>query len=234
MGPNLGIMAKVSSRTEVVRLGGSYELVYKLSSQFTLSTVRVNMDVTSRDGVLVSVSTCSVSSTYHVCNQFVACLVHLSQWDVPSYFDSLDQVGKITREQQRWVRGTRREMPVFFRTWEKGFFQAVCMATLNHYKWGPLSWKFYGESTDRRFCAWRVSCQSAVSQTFLWKLSASIWAVGTVIFLLTTWVLILASWSVLCNGQLPIQIFGRICKDWIRFESAERRWDTILDVVSPR
>ena len=55
MDPNLGVMAKVSSLIEVLRLGGSYELVYHLWAQFTLSAVRVNVDVTwSRDEVLVS------------------------------------------------------------------------------------------------------------------------------------------------------------------------------------
>ena len=53
--PNLGVMAKVSSRIKVLRLGGSYELVYQLWGQFTLSAVRVNADVTwSRNEVLVS------------------------------------------------------------------------------------------------------------------------------------------------------------------------------------
>ena len=55
--PDLGVMAKVSSLIEVLRLGGSYELVYRLWAQFTLSAVRVNVDVTwSRDEVLVSSS----------------------------------------------------------------------------------------------------------------------------------------------------------------------------------
>ena len=53
--PNLGVMAKVSSLVEVLRLGGSYELVYRLWAQFTFSAVRVNVDVTwSHDEVLVS------------------------------------------------------------------------------------------------------------------------------------------------------------------------------------
>ena len=53
--PNLRVMAKASSLIEVLRLGGSYELVYQLWGQFTLSAVRVNVDVTwSRDEVLVS------------------------------------------------------------------------------------------------------------------------------------------------------------------------------------
>ena len=71
---NLGVMAKVSSLIEVLRLGGSYELVYKLWAQFTLSAVRVNVDVTwSRDEVLVSSYTCSVYSTWPVCIQLVGC-----------------------------------------------------------------------------------------------------------------------------------------------------------------
>ena len=54
--PTLGVMAKGSSLIEVLRLGGSYELVYRLWPQFTLSAVRVNVDVTwSRDEVLVSI-----------------------------------------------------------------------------------------------------------------------------------------------------------------------------------
>ena len=53
--PNLGVMAKVSSLIEVLLLGGSYEIVYRLWAQFTLSAVRVNVDVTwSRDEVFVS------------------------------------------------------------------------------------------------------------------------------------------------------------------------------------
>ena len=50
--PILGVMAKVSSLIEVLRLGGSHELVYRLWAQFTLSAVRVSVDVTwSRRGL---------------------------------------------------------------------------------------------------------------------------------------------------------------------------------------
>ena len=50
----LPVLAKVSSLVEVLRLGGSYELVNQLWSQFTLTASRVNIDVTwSRDEVLV-------------------------------------------------------------------------------------------------------------------------------------------------------------------------------------
>ena len=54
---NLGKMAIVSSLIEELRLGGSYELVYQLCAQFTLSAICVNVDATwSRDKVLVSFS----------------------------------------------------------------------------------------------------------------------------------------------------------------------------------
>ena len=49
----LPVLAKVSSLVEVLRLGGCYELVHQLWSQFTLTTSRVNIDVTwSRDEML--------------------------------------------------------------------------------------------------------------------------------------------------------------------------------------
>ena len=52
----LPVLAKVSSLVEVLRLGGSYELVHQLWSQFTLTANRVHMDVTwSRDEVLVGI-----------------------------------------------------------------------------------------------------------------------------------------------------------------------------------
>ena len=72
--PNLGFMAKFSSLIEVLRLCGSYELVYQHWAQFTLSAVGVNVDVTwSRDDVLVSVSIFPMLSTWTVCVQFCAC-----------------------------------------------------------------------------------------------------------------------------------------------------------------
>ena len=67
--PNLGVMAKVSSLIEVLRLGGSYELVYRLWAQFTLSAVRVNVDDTwSRGEVLVS--------SYRLLRMFYVACVH--------------------------------------------------------------------------------------------------------------------------------------------------------------
>ena len=53
----LPVLAKVSSLVEMMRLGGSYELVHQLWSQITLTASRVNIDVTwSRDQVLVGIS----------------------------------------------------------------------------------------------------------------------------------------------------------------------------------
>ena len=52
---SLPVLAKVSALVEVLRLGGSYELLHQLWSQFTLIAGQVNVDVTwSRDEVLVS------------------------------------------------------------------------------------------------------------------------------------------------------------------------------------
>ena len=98
---NLGVMAKVSSLIEVLRLGGSYELIYRLWAQFTLSAVRVNVDVTwSRDEVLVSsYNFCSVYSAWSVCIQFVlTVLAHHPERDVSTNFVSLFQLGQIARE----------------------------------------------------------------------------------------------------------------------------------------
>ena len=110
--PNVAIMAKLSSLTEVLRLGGNYALMYTIWAQFNMSAVRVNVDVTwLRVEVLVIISICPVLYTLHVCIQFVACLVHHSRRDVTSDFSnfvSLNQLGKITRKLQRGFRRTRR------------------------------------------------------------------------------------------------------------------------------
>ena len=41
------VLAKVSSLIEVLRLGGPYELVYQLWSQFTLTASRMNIGMVS-------------------------------------------------------------------------------------------------------------------------------------------------------------------------------------------
>ena len=62
---SLPVLAKVSSLVEVLRLGGSYELVHQLCSQFTLVASQVNVDVTwSRDEVPVSGFLCHHGSSH--------------------------------------------------------------------------------------------------------------------------------------------------------------------------
>ena len=62
---SLPVLAEVSSLVEAWRLGGSYELVHQLWSQFTLAAGQVNVDVTwSRDEVLVSGFLCHSVGTY--------------------------------------------------------------------------------------------------------------------------------------------------------------------------
>ena len=62
----LPVLAKVSSLVEVWRLGGPYELVHQLWSQFTLNASRVNIDVKwSRVEVLVGIS-CFMCLRIHV------------------------------------------------------------------------------------------------------------------------------------------------------------------------
>ena len=62
---SLPVLAKVSSLVEVFCLGGRYELVRQLWSQFTLVAGQVNVDVTwSRDEVLVSGFLCLLLSPH--------------------------------------------------------------------------------------------------------------------------------------------------------------------------
>ena len=100
--PNLGVMAKVSSLIEVLRVGGSYELVYRLWAQFTLSAVRVNVDVTwSRDEVLVSSYIFAPYILRGLCaSNLFTVSVHHPEWDVSADSVSLFQLGQITRELQ--------------------------------------------------------------------------------------------------------------------------------------
>ena len=97
--PNLGVMAKVSSLIEVLRLGGSSELVYRLWAQFTLSAVRVNVDVTwSRDEVLVSRYTFAPYILRGLCaSNFFPVLVHHPEWVVSTNSVSLFQLVQIER-----------------------------------------------------------------------------------------------------------------------------------------
>ena len=96
---NLGVMAKVSSLIELLRLGDSYEFVYRLWAQFTLSAVRVNVDITwSRDEVLVINYSFAPYIPRGLCaSNFFSVLVHHPEWDVSSNSISLFQLGQIAR-----------------------------------------------------------------------------------------------------------------------------------------
>ena len=98
--PNLGVMANVSSLIEVLRLGGSCELVYRLWAQFALSAVRVNVDVTwSCDEVLVSSYTFAPYILRGLCaSNLFSVSVHHHERDVSADSVSLFQLGQIARE----------------------------------------------------------------------------------------------------------------------------------------
>ena len=128
-------MAKVFSLIEVLCLGGIYELLLQLLAQFTLSAVRVNVEVTwSSNKVLVGISNCSVSSTsHHVC-------IFLLR--VQSII--LDEIyPRIMSRGINWTRSNEscsiefgeqgEEVGVFQRTWEKNVFHRVCVTTLYRY-----------------------------------------------------------------------------------------------------
>ena len=82
----LPVHAKVLSMIEVLRMGGPYELVYQLWSQFKLTASRMNIDVTwSRDEVLVGIFLFHVS-TYPCALAYRCCvLVDLFERDLPSH-----------------------------------------------------------------------------------------------------------------------------------------------------
>ena len=72
--PSLPVLANVSALVVALRLGGSYELVHQLWSQFILIAGQVNVDVTySRDEVLASgffVIIYVVMPIFHCCFAF--------------------------------------------------------------------------------------------------------------------------------------------------------------------
>jgi len=104
----LPVVAKVSSLIETLRLGGPYELVSQLWSQFTLIASRVNIEIAwSRDEVLVSIV--RFDTTMHTCSLAYWCCVlvdHLER-NVPPHSCSSLWLGQESREVQHRVRGTR-------------------------------------------------------------------------------------------------------------------------------
>ena len=91
----LPVLAKVSSLIEVLQLGGTYELLHQLWSQFTLTANRMNTGVIwSRGEVLVGnflfhVSTYPCSLAYWCC-----VLVDHFEQDVPSHTFLCNRVGE--------------------------------------------------------------------------------------------------------------------------------------------
>ena len=130
----LPVVTKVSSLIETLRLGGPYELVGQLWSQFTLIASRVNIDVAwSRDEVLVGIVPL-LSPRISAHRLFVA------------VFKSIILNGMFPRILARvfgWVKSHGRcsiefeersaEIWVFVRTWERSTFRRVCVAVLNRF-----------------------------------------------------------------------------------------------------
>ena len=104
----LPVVAKVSSLIEILRLGGPYEMVNQLWSQFTLIASRVNIDVAwSRDEVLVGIVLLLVAN--YMCSPANWCCVlvdHL-EWNIPPHSCSSVWLGKGSGEVQHRVRRTR-------------------------------------------------------------------------------------------------------------------------------
>ena len=104
----LPVVTKVSSLFEILRLGGPYELVNQLWSQFTLIASCVNIDVAwSRDEVLFGIVLLLVAT--YTCSLAYCCCVlvdHL-EWNVPPHSCLHVWLGKGSWEVQHWVRRTR-------------------------------------------------------------------------------------------------------------------------------
>ena len=135
----LPAVAEVSSLIEILRLGGPYELVNQLWSQFTLIASRVNIDVAwSRDEVLFGIVLFLVA-TYTCSLAYWCCvLVDHLEWNVPPHSCSRAWLGKGSWKVQHRVRGTR------FRDLGHGadmgevhvstcLFRRVCVAVLNRF-----------------------------------------------------------------------------------------------------
>ena len=92
---SLPVLAKFSALVEALSLGGSYELVRQLWSQFTLIAGQVNVEVAwSRDEVLFSgflLPFCAYSSRLYI---VVLLSVNHPQWYVPPHFEQGVHLGK--------------------------------------------------------------------------------------------------------------------------------------------
>ena len=104
----LPVVSKVSTLIETLQLGGPYELVSQLWSQFTLIASRVNIEVAwSRDEVLVGIVL--LVMTTQTCSLAYRCCVlvdHLER-NVTPHPCSRFWLGQESREVQHRIRGAR-------------------------------------------------------------------------------------------------------------------------------
>ena len=98
----LPVVAKVSSLIEALRLGGPYELVSQLWSQFTLIDSRVNIDVACSRCMLGTVLL--LVATYTCSLAFWCCvLVDHLEWNVPPHSCSQVWLGEESSEIQHRI-----------------------------------------------------------------------------------------------------------------------------------
>ena len=90
--PNLGVMAKVSSLIEVLRLGGSYELVYFLLSVSTW----MSHGHATRSWLVFIFAPYFLRSL--CASNLLAFLVYHPEWDVSADSVSLHQLSKVAGE----------------------------------------------------------------------------------------------------------------------------------------
>ena len=89
-------------------MGGAYELVNQVWSQFTLIASRVNVDVAwSRDEVLVGISLLVVATYMCSLTYWCCVLVDHLEWNVPPHPCSRVQLGEESWEVHHRVRRTR-------------------------------------------------------------------------------------------------------------------------------
>ena len=91
----LPVVAKVSSLIEILRLGGPYELVNQLRSQFTMIASRLNIDVAwSQDEVLVGILLLLVATNMCSLAYCLSVLVDHLEWNVPPHTCSCVSLGE--------------------------------------------------------------------------------------------------------------------------------------------
>ena len=133
--PNFEVMVKVSYLIEVLRLGGSYELVYRLWAQFTLSAVRVDVDVTpSRGEVFVSSYIFAPYILRDLCAfNLLTILVHHLNGMYPRILSRCINWARSHGNCGVEFEAEGDKMRVFLRTWDMDTFRRVCVATLDRY-----------------------------------------------------------------------------------------------------